>query len=163
MNTKDVAALFCTLWAPGALVVSPRLRNIYHKDTRSQRLSTYGLARDLNGFRAGRGGHARSDVMQLGSINHVQAMIADRLEPRQNLIDRRLHHALAAFVPGEVQIEMLAHEPIGNAREPVEWILDAVAEQLAAEAVVIERHPQREFHIGPGPAVPEVQVVFPAG
>src|SRR6185436_9553497 len=54
------------------------------------------LAGNLNWFSSR--GQARTDVMQLRRIDHVQAVIANCLEARQQFINRRLHHALAALV-----------------------------------------------------------------
>ena len=90
-------------------------------------------------------------------------MIAHRIKSGKNLIDRRVHHAFAPLVAGEIQIEMLAHKPIWHAGESIKRILDSVAEKLAAQHVVIDGNAQREFHICRAAAVPEVQVVFPAG
>src|SRR5947208_4344702 len=101
--------------------------------------------------------------MQLGGIDHVQALFTDTLEAWQDFAYLGLHHTLAAFVSGEIKIEMLAHEAIGHTGETIERIFDTVAEQLAAEHVVVEGNAQREFHRGLGAAVPEVQGVFPAG
>src|SRR5204863_4752239 len=103
------------------------------------------LAGDLNRF--GGCSHARSELMKLGRVDHVQALIAHRLKSWKNFIDRRVHDAFAAFVTGEIQIEMLAHEPIRHAGESIERILDSVAKQLASQTVIIERHAQRKFHI----------------
>ena len=72
-----------------------------------------------------------------------------------------MHDAFAALVAGEIQIEMLAHEPIRHTGKSIKRVLDSVTKQLAAQAIVIERHAQRKFHIRGASAVPEVQVVFP--
>src|SRR4051812_15739411 len=53
------------------------------------------LAGDLNWL--GRGSHARTDVMKLRRVHHIQAVIANGLETGKNLISRRLHNAFAAF------------------------------------------------------------------
>src|SRR5437667_9450665 len=99
--------------------------------------------------------------MKLGRLDHVQAVIAHRLKSGKNFIDRRAHDAFAPLVTSEIQIELLAHEAIGNARKSIKRILDAVTNQLATESTVIQRHAQRELPIRGGPAVPEVPISFP--
>ena len=64
---------------------------------------------------------------------------------------------------GEIQIEMLAHQAIRNAGEAIQRILDAVAKELSPQHVVIQWNSQRKFHRRSRAAVPEVQVIFPAG
>src|SRR2546426_7547547 len=101
--------------------------------------------------------------MQLAGIDQIQAFLADALEAWQDFFHRRLHDSRAAFIAGEIQVEMFAHEAIRDAGKSIERILDAVAEKLAPEYVVINGNAQREFHRGLRTAVPEVQIVFPAG
>src|SRR5882672_2145647 len=102
------------------------------------------------------------DVVQLTGVDHVQPLLADTPEPGQNLVHGRRHNSAAALVSGKVQVEVFAHETVGHAGEAIKRILDAVAEQLAAEHVVIERNAQRKLHRRLS-AFPEVQVIFPAG
>src|SRR5438874_13099724 len=70
--------------------------------------------------------HARSDVMKLGGLDHVQAMIANGLKSRQDLLDWRAHHTFAPFVSGEIEVEMLAHKTIGHPGKSIERIFDSV-------------------------------------
>src|SRR5438874_2153574 len=103
-----------------------------------------------------------ADMMQLGGIDHVQALFTDALEAWQDFAHRSVHDFFTAFVSGEIKIEMLAHEPIRHACKTIERILDSVAEQLAPQHVIVQRNAQRKFHRRRG-TLPEVQVVFPAG
>src|SRR2546428_4295754 len=101
--------------------------------------------------------------MQLRGIDHVQALFTDTLEAWQDFAYLGLHHTLAAFVSGEIKIEMLAHETVGHTSETIERVFDTVAEQLAAKHVVVEGSAQRKFHRRLGAPVPEMQIIFPAG
>src|SRR5713226_7607767 len=103
-----------------------------------------------------------SNVVQLAGIDQIQAFLAHVLEARQDFVYRSSHNSAAALVSGKVQVKVFAHKPIGHAGETIERILYAVAEQLAAEHVVVERNTQREFHRRRG-TFPEVQVILPAG
>src|SRR5205085_10247658 len=58
---------------------------------------------------------------------------------------------------------MFAHEAVGHTGETPERIFDARAEQLLADHLVIERHAQRELRSRLLPAVPEFEIVLPAG
>src|ERR1051326_1514006 len=100
--------------------------------------------------------------MKLRRGGRVQAVIANCLEARQNFINRRAHNAAASLVAGEIEIQMFAHETIRDACKSIERILDAIPEKFAAKTVVIQRHAQREFHVGFGAAMPEIQIVLPA-
>src|SRR5438552_13567403 len=86
------------------------------------------------------------DMMQLGSVDQVQAFFAHTLEGRQDFTYRSFHYSLATLVSGEIQIEMFPHETIRHAGEAIEGILNAVAEQLAAKQVVVQGYTQRKLH-----------------
>src|SRR6266576_1287996 len=99
----------------------------------------------------------------MSRINHIQTFCAHGLEAGHDVVYRSLHDALTPLVTGEIEIEMLAHETIRNAGEAVQRVLDTIAKELAPKQVIIERHAERELHRRVRSAVPELQVVFPAG
>src|SRR5712692_8290314 len=80
------------------------------------------------------------NVVQLAGVDQIQPFLADALEPGQNFVHGCLHNSAAALVSGKVQVEVFAHKTIGHSGKTIERILNAVAEQLAAEHVVIERN-----------------------
>ena len=66
------------------------------------------ILEELAGYRdgvAGGGcGHARTDVMQLRRIDHIQPVVAHSLKAGQDFIHRRVHDTFAALVTGEIEI-----------------------------------------------------------
>ena len=101
--------------------------------------------------------------MQLAGVDQVEALLAHVLEAGNNLTGEWLHAVPVSFVAGEVEIEMFAQETIGHAGKTRERILDPVAKQSLAELAVIDGHAQRKLRVYPIAALPEFQIVFPAG
>src|ERR1041385_6260649 len=104
--------------------------------------------------------------MKLRGIDHVEAMVTYRFEAGDDVIDRSAHHSFGALMAGVIEIEMLAHEAIGYAGKSIQRILDSVTEQLAADQLIIDGNAERELQrtaVADQAAVPEIQIVFPAG
>src|SRR6267154_1644591 len=63
-------------------------------------------------YRVAASAHGGAYLVQLASVNQVQALLSHALKARQDLGNRRLHHAPTSFVAREIEIKVLAHEAI---------------------------------------------------
>src|SRR5258707_9995946 len=70
-------------------------------------------------YRVSAGAHGGAYLVQLAGVNQVQALLSHALKARQDLVNRRLHHALTSFVACEIEIKMLAHEAVRHPRKTV--------------------------------------------
>src|SRR3982751_598444 len=101
--------------------------------------------------------------MQLSSVDHVEALLANTMKPRHDFFRERFHSSRVSFITGEVEVHVLANKTIRHTREPSERILDTPTKNFLTQHVVINRHAERKLSVGTRTAIPKLQVVFPAG
>src|SRR3977135_3101490 len=100
--------------------------------------------------------------MQFAGVDQGEALLAHVFESRNNLALEWLHTIGISPMTGEVQIEMVAQEPVGHAGETGDRILNNFPKKLLADLAVIDRNADGKLLVHLTAAFPKFEIVSPA-